>query len=166
MRLALMADSENLAALYSEAASYAETVGHIDWENPFPIRIVKELIQDEELFCSNGEDGLINASVRLSQRGDKRIWQISDEDSYLYVNKLATANNVHGSGYTESVILPNIIKRATQSRSRGIRLDCLADNQRLIRFYLRIGFTALGVTSLYSDKQQRMISVMRFEKPI
>lgn len=166
MRLARTADAKNLASLYTEAATYAQTVGHIDWENPFPIQTINEFIAEQKLFCSYDENGLPIASARLTHEGNEKIWQVFDDNQYLYVSKLATANSLHGTGYVADVMFPDIIERASQSRSNAIRLDCLADNPRLIRYYSRLGFSALGIHSFYSEKQQRMLAVMKFEMPV
>jgi ribosomal protein S18 acetylase RimI-like enzyme len=166
MRLAYQSDIENLVALYTEAATYAGEVGHIDWENPFSVQVVKKFIEEKELFCVDGENDLPAAAVRLTTEGDNRIWQPNEISAHLYISKLATANSVHGTGYTSSVVLPNIVTRASEAECDGIRLDCLADNPGLIRFYSRLGFSALGIRSFYSDKQQRPLTVMCFEQLI
>lgn len=165
MRLAEHEDLPRLAMLYTDAKHYADQVGYIDWDAPFPEAILRGFIEQSELHCSDDNRG-IQASVRLSDEANKEIWSSFLPARSLYVSKLATAASVHGTGYAEHVVLPYVLDVARHRLAESVRLDCLADNPGLIRYYTSLCFVSLGDVGFYSQRQQKDIFVTRFEMQV
>lgn len=163
MRLALENDIPELRTVYNDAMIYAESVGHIDWPSPFPVSALRELITNKELYCFE-VSGQVIAAQRINYERDERIWE-NDGQEHIYIGKVATASAVRTQNYFGSVMLPAAIKQSVKDTD-SVRLDCLADNVRLKNFYSRVGFTSLGNATFYSEKQQRPITVTRFERLI
>lgn len=159
MRLAETRDTGSLAIVYQDAVTHANMVGKIDWPDPIPESFVANLIASEELYCFE-EEGVI-AAAKLSQEGDERVWE-DYRSPALYLAKLATSNQVRRQDYFRNIMLPAIVDFAGQKKS--LRLDCLADNLALQKYYIKLGFIRIGSTSFYSENQQKIIKVTRFER--
>ncbi len=160
MRLATENDSSKLLRLYSESLAYAQMVGKIDWPCPISQSFIYDLLESKNLFCFE-VDGTIVAAVKLSRRPDERIW--SDQESALYIARLATAEVVRGTSFFRSHMLPAIIDNAGPNTK--LRLNCLADNEPLKTFYRRLGFIPLADVTFYSLQQATNIMVTPFERP-
>lgn len=160
MRQADKQDILKLTDIYEDARLYGEDVGVIDWPKPINELFIQDLIATNELYCFDSEDRVV-AAAKLSTNPDVRIWG-SENIPALYLAKLATSSEVRGRGYLRHEMIPAIQNYAGQGTA--LRLECLAENSKLISFYQRLGFTALGEAQFYSDKQLSDITVMRFEK--
>lgn len=158
MRLAEQHDVPQLTELYSDALSHANSVGHIDWPVPVTSDFVSELVSTRELYRFG--DNKILATAKVSTLPDTRIWK-DVSDCGLYLAKLATSNLVRGTRYFEQNMLAEINDFTEAIVPK--RLDCLADNPKLRAFYLGIGFHAMGDVVFYSEKQNKYITVSRFE---
>lgn len=159
MRRAEYTDIDALMDIYQDATVHAREAGTIDWPNPIPQSFVTDLIDGENLYCFGDEQ--IVAAAKLSRHQDSRIW--GDEVSpALYLAKLATSNRVRGQNYLQEHMLPEISNFYDSITT--MRLDCLAENSRLQQMYSKLGFVCLGDVSFYSDKQNRELTVARFEK--
>lgn len=162
MRRATTLDTEAIKQVYQDSFRHAHTVGTIDWPDPSNTPLVDELISTQELYAFE-QEGTIVGAARLSEHADPRIWA-DQTTSALYLAKLATSEKVRGTNYLQTHMLPEIEAHANESKS--LRLDCLAENARLKTLYLRLGFTALGNASFFSDKQHKEITVTKFERQI
>jgi len=160
MRIAETADLGELQTVYQAATSYANQVGTIDWPDPIPEPFVAELIASSELHCFEDERHIL-AAVKLSRTADDRVWGNTAAPA-LYVAKLATDDRARSSSYFRTTMLPAITEYA--GPTTPLRLDCLADNRRLKDFYSRLGFVGLGDATFFSVKQQRPLTVTRFER--
>jgi len=162
MRLAEIKDLDDLVSLYQEATTHAHTVGKIDWPNPTTESFVAELVSSGELYCFE-QAGKIVAAAKLSPHGDVRIWGGQPAPA-TYLAKVATGNQVRGQAYFRTAMLPAIVGRFGSSGL--LRLDCLADNERLQNFYIELGFVRLGDVKFFSEKQQKVLAVTRLERSI
>lgn len=158
MRLATEPDIPQLVQLYNEAFVHAKNVGDIDWQPPLNSDYVQGLMADNSLYRDDGDS--ISAAVKLTNKADLRIWHGLTQPA-LYVSRLATANSVRGTDYVEHSVVPFVFDVAKpEGRIRG---DCLADNERLKSFYLKLGATPLGNITFYSEKLHKQLEVTRLE---
>ncbi len=162
MRIATSQDGPAIAEIYQQATLHANKVGHIDWPNPFPTRLAIELIDTNELFCFE-HGAQIGGVAKVSTSPDTRVWSQTNA-STLYLSKVATSNAVRGLHFFEQEILPAIAE--AHPRASRFRLDCLADNGRLIAFYEQVGFAVIGESSFFSVKSKRALTVARLEMPL
>ncbi len=158
MRKAREADLYQITNLYGEALTHAKNVGHIDWPDPFTLADVAQLYATNELYCFGSQT--LDGVARISFHPDARIWGERNERA-IYLAKVATSNAVRGTRYFERVMLPDI--RVTLGTEWPFRLDCLADNPGLKKFYSNIGFIELGNVTFFSEKQRRDVTVSTFE---
>ncbi len=158
MKKAREADLYQITNLYGEALTHAKNVGHIDWPDPFTLADVAALYATNELYCFGAS--ALDGVARISFHPDVRIWGERNEKA-IYLAKVATSNAVRGTRYFERVMLPDI--QGTLSPRPPLRLDCVADNPGLKEFYSAIGFNELGDVTFFSEKQNRPVTVSRFE---
>jgi hypothetical protein len=161
MRLLVPEDTSAITDLYSQASRHANSVGHIDWPNPINEDFASGLIATNALFGWDNNQG-IDGALLATTSPNAAIWNDLDgQPSALYLAKIATSNTVRGQGFFEAQMLPDV--RANFSMLTPIRLDCLADNEKLKLFYASLGFVAVEDTVFYSIKQGREIAVTKFE---
>lgn len=110
----------------------------IDWEFPFPAALIKQYYEEGEMYgvySIINDNKIIVGALRLGYSPNPSIWP--DGNRALYVNKLAVGNVARGGNIFLNTILPSIRDMAKSSGLGEIRLDCLAENKRLSRFYKR-----------------------------
>lgn len=81
------------------------------------------------------------AVVRLSTEPNPQIWQ--GKTKALYIGKMAVGQEVRGLNIATKVLIPAAHEMAARRGLDEVRLDCLADNKQLRRFYRR-AFTERG----------------------
>lgn len=148
--------------IYNQAVIYARTVGKIDWEIPFPEQTLEDYWEQNELYCVRGGFEQLVAVVRLSTEANPQIWQ--DNVKSLYVGKIAVGHEARQVGVATKIIIPAAHEIAVQRELDEVRLDCLADNGRLRRFYQR-DFTERGEAEIMS-KYGDQLRVARFASEV
>lgn len=148
--------------IYNQATLYARTVGHIDWEYPFPAQAIEDYWEQNELYCVRGELEQLVAVMRLSTEANPQIWQ--DNARALYVGKMAVGHEARGTATVTNIIAPAIYEIAVESGLSEIRFDCLAYNERLRRFYNRISTEQAEVDIV--SRNGNSISVVRFSSEV
>lgn len=163
MRLAEISDVASLQTLYAESRMHGKTVGDIDWPEIFSHDFLAGYISNRELYCfEEAESGLV-AAARLAETDNIAVWP--DEDQrFLYVGKLATADIVRRQRYVPRIVMPAAERLAIERGKIGLRLNCLADNPGLMRLYNNLGFNLLGIVSIYSTFAEKQITTAKFEK--
>ena len=165
MRLAELSDVASLQTLYAESRMHGKTVGDIDWPKKFSHDFLAGYISNKELYCfEEAESGLV-AAARLTETDNIAVWP--DEDQrFLYVGKLATADIVRRQRYVPRIVMPAAERLAIERGKIGLRLNCLADEPGLMRLYNNIGFTLLGSVRIFSVFNNREIETAKFEKTL
>ncbi len=163
MRLATDRDIIKLTELYNSATAYANTVGHIDWAMPFPLKTIAKLIDQRELYCIDDSDhDTLVASFQLKNVADPQKWPVPNNENYAYIGKLAIASSMHGTDFGRRVVFAQIENYARQNSLTGLRLECLADNPGLKRYYLGSGFVPKGEITI--QRNSNSITLARFQK--
>ncbi len=95
-----------------------------------------------EVFVTQ-ESGVLTGGVMLSVSPDP-IWADQPEPSALYLSKLVVARDRVGGGLGEQILAD--VERIARERGAGwLRLDCVAPNELLARYYQRQGYYPRGV---------------------
>ena len=109
---------------------------HRQYAQQFAAAIDKGLV-----FVAERSEGQIVASVVLSWSTDK-LWPMPEVDAG-YVSKLTVRRDI--SGYAVGLALLRWVERKVISVGRKyVRLDCLAGNHRLCKYYEDAGYTPKG----------------------
>lgn len=148
--------------IYNQAILYARSVGMIDWEFPFPESIIEEYWDRNELYCIRGEMEDVLAVVRLGYEPNPQIWK--DDVDALYLGKMAVGHKLRGQSIASRLIIPASLEIATVKGLDEVRLDCLADNQRLRGFYQQY-FSEKGEVEIVSTTNAN-IKLARFANAV
>ena len=107
-----------------------------------------------EIFVTE-ESGVLTGGVILSASPDP-IWADRPETSALYLSKLVIARDRAGSGLGERILAD--VERIARERGVGwLRLDCIASNELLARYYQRQGYYPRGVVRGLLRHDKRII---------
>lgn len=134
-------DIDVVFKLYDEATDYQKTKFDKTW-NGFERSLIEREINESRLFKIL-EAGTV-ACVFSIAFSDAMIWGEKDRDSSVYLHRIATNPAFRGKGYVLKII-KWAKKYAYENEINFVRLDTFGDNQRLIDYYVRCGFTFLGV---------------------
>ena len=110
---------------------------------------------------ANDSEQDVVAAFRLTETQNERIWQ--DKTKALYIGKVAVGHKARGLHLFENTILPFAEQAAAARGVQEVRLDCLAENQRLRAFYQR-SFTDTGDIHLTSAADS--IKLARFARKV
>jgi ribosomal protein S18 acetylase RimI-like enzyme len=127
-------------SILDEATAYVATLGHDQWPVPFPQDELAERIERGELYLVE-VDGEPAATVTLLW-DDPFFWGTQPPDA-AYVHKLAIRRVFAGRGLGEAIV-EWADRQAAAAGRRYLRLDCMRDNDRIRRYYERLGFEHRG----------------------
>jgi len=145
IRLATVAEAELAARILEETAQWCESRGVRAWSqgefsNPSG-RGRRQLGADQ----AGGSlylvwlDGIAVGTFSLLMR-DQRFWPMAPDDA-LYLHRFGV--RLHAWGIGRAAI--RWMSAEARRRSRGyLRLDCLAENAAICRYYERAGFVSRG----------------------
>lgn len=120
--------------LFEEARKWQAYMNVSRWPL-FEVERILEDIENGRLFVLRNGQQTVGA-VTITET-DPLIW--SDGAAALYIHRLVVARDLKGQNLG-SVIMNFIEERAIQHKKSVLRLDCWANNDRLKRYYERIGF--------------------------
>ena len=146
-KVAQATDLPTVLDILSEAAAWLQEKGIDQWPSPpneFWQRRVAAAVERGEIFTV----GIVKnrfAIVRITS--SNRHWP--DDGLALYVGMLALRSDMHGQGLGVYILTWASLK-ALREGKRFLRLDCLASNARLRRYYEEQDFVYRG--QLTSDE--------------
>jgi 8-oxo-dGTP diphosphatase len=170
MQLRPLGDGEvdAFVALLEDAARWIHDRGIEQWR-PGSMRAQREVFaaaqRRGELFVTE-EAGVLTGGFSLTASPDP-IWSDRPEPSALYLGKLVVARDHTGAGLGERILAG--AERIARERGVGwLRLDCVASNELLARYYQRQGYYPRGVVGglLRHDKRivfPRGVAVSSFD---
>ncbi len=140
VRPARRADAELVAELLDEATRWVGERGFEQWPLPFPRDQLVASIDRGEVHVVE-EDCEPVATVTL-YFDDARYWGDRPPDA-VYVHKLAVRRDRAGLGLGAAII-NWAAATALAAQRQFVRLDCLADNPGIRRYYEELGFDHRG----------------------
>ncbi len=142
---ATMADYDTVMRILREAAAWLTSRGNPQWEHWYREAgesMLRERIEEQEVYLASLDTRPI-ATVTV-QWSDTMVWGAKGTDGLAgYIRGLAISRSVAGLGVGERVLEWAIGLIAARGR-RYARLDCIASNVGLCRYYNDRGFTAMG----------------------
>lgn len=122
------------------------------------------------MYCVRGSALGINpvfpedpvAAVRLGTEPNPQIWQ--DGVKALYLGKMAAGDWARKLSVATRIIIPGAHAVAAQRGLDEVRLDCLADNERLRKFYQR-NFIERGEVEI-TNKSGSKLRLTRFASKV
>lgn len=107
--------------------------------------IISTIVQHETFMIR--KDGELVATFSLNEEQlehDKRLWG-ERNDGAVYLHKLAVSPRMIGTGLGREIIR-FAIQYVKDQGNPYLRLDCVANNEKLIQFYTKCGFTNHGIS--------------------
>lgn len=143
IRRAVLADAEEIRGLLVDAAQWIQrTKGLIQWRaERFTRAYVVDMINRYEVFVAHMDS--VPVGCFSVQWGDEEIWGDQSHENAGYVHRLTVSRNCQGMGIGTRLLnwAEDYIKDQGKS---WLRLDCMADNLALNRYYAREGFAFCG----------------------
>lgn len=156
-------DQSLVLDILDEAAAWLRRRGIHQWPASFRPSVVLPAIEAGETFLACRRDEIV-ATVTVDHADP--AW--SDRPGpALYVHRLACRRTFAGGG---AGVLSLLAQRAAVE-GRALRLDCVAANARLCRYYEELGFEARGEVEVGGSPGQRSAgekttTVRRYEKNV
>ena len=140
-------DVTNIFRLYNLATAYQKSKSNNHWQ-PFDPQLIETEIKERRHWKIVKEE--IVVCIFSTSTDDSLIWGKKDNES-LYLHRIATDPDHRGNNY-----VPFIIKwvkaNARKTSIKYIRLDTFSENQKLVDYYLKCGFTLLREVILKKSK--------------
>ncbi len=142
---ATMADYDAVMRILREAADWLTSRGNPQWEHWYlevGESILRQQIEEHEVYLAALDTRSITTVT--VQWSDTMVWGAKGADGLAgYIHGLAISRSVAGLGVGERMLEWAIGLIAARGR-RYARLDCLASNVALCRYYNDRGFTVMG----------------------
>ena len=139
-------DTAAVRALIQEAADWLTARGIRQWiPGAYPADRVARGVARGEVFVVRGADGALDATLQL-QDADPEVWG-ADDGRALYLHRLTVARVCAGRGLGAQLLAWALAEAAARGRTL-LRLDCVASNAFLRRYYAAAGFSERGDVAL------------------
>ncbi|QWU14005.1 Protein N-acetyltransferase, RimJ/RimL family [Paenibacillus sophorae] len=128
--------------LLREAAQWMRDNGLTQWKpEQFKEEDILNYFNEREVYIAM--QGGVAAGMFTLQFGDPQYWGRRNDESFAYLHRLAVAMPFRGAGLG-SKLLKFAAEMAKASGRSGLRLDTIADNVKLNRYYQSQGFRYMG----------------------
>ncbi|MDT3424709.1 RimJ/RimL family protein N-acetyltransferase [Paenibacillus forsythiae] len=132
--------------LLREAAQWMRDNGLTQWRpEQFEEEEIRNYFKEREVYIAMHGDTA--AGMFTLQSGDPQYWGRRNNESFAYLHRLAVAMPFRGAGLGGK-LLKFAAETATASGRRGLRLDTIADNVKLNRYYQSQGFRYMGTNDV------------------
>jgi len=158
-------DSEVVLALLTERAHWLRARGiHGQWPAPFPRSVVQPALDRRRTWLVE-IDGAPVATFALEWEDD--FWPDADDDAG-YLHRLAVRPGHPGLG---ARVLHWVADYVRAHGRAFLRLDCVASNPALCRYYAEAGFSERGTVTVHGFPGDRRpdapaATVQRYELPL
>jgi ribosomal protein S18 acetylase RimI-like enzyme len=154
---ASIADYDAVMAILREAADWLSARGIQQWyvwHMEVGERILRERLEHQEVYLFRRANSIVGTLTILWS--DQEVWGERGIDGLAgYVHGMAITRSVSGIGMGERMLEWAMESIATHGR-RFVRLDAMASNAVLCRYYEERGFQALETTLLAGDFTTRL----------
>ena len=137
------ADLETIFMLYDEAVAYQKTKFDKHWLAFDRAMVIKEIDEKRQWKIMEGDEVVCIFAITYE---DPYIWHEYNDDPAIYIHRIVTSPLYHGRQYVK-LIIEWAKEHAIEHHLKYIRMDTWGDNQKLIDYYVRCGFTFLGTVT-------------------
>ena len=154
----LPAKIENLSEvkkLLHETAEWLNRKGSTQWAGLLKgedVHNIEEAINRKEVYLVYRSGQLVGTFALWDKQThwDQDFWGEDLTVDFYYLHRLALSANEHGRG-SGSLLLEKAKEIADLNQKSGLRLDCVASNDYLNRFYKKNGFKLVGTVDQYNN---------------
>ncbi|MGO9449561.1 MAG: GNAT family N-acetyltransferase [Candidatus Binataceae bacterium] len=154
---AAITDYDTVMAILREAADWLSARGISQWEHWYMDsgkRILRERLENHDVYLFRRDDFPIGTLT--IQWSDPEVWGERGIDGLAgYVHGIAIARSVGGMRVGERLLEWAVATIAARGR-RFARLDAMASNALICRYYEKRGFHPLGTALLFGNFTTRL----------
>ena len=137
------ADLDTIFLLYDAAVEFQKTKFDKHWLAFDRAMVEKEIAEKRQWKIMEGDDVACIFAITYE---DPFIWQEQSADAAIYIHRIVTSPIYRGRQYVK-LIIEWAREHAITHNKQFIRMDTWGDNEKLINYYTRCGFTFLGTTT-------------------
>ena len=138
IRPASAGDARQVLALWLDAAEWLQAKGIDQWHpSRFSLDVAASAIRDSHVYLAERGDEAVG--TYLIAWSDPYIWKELDDGEAGYIHRLAVRRDCKGMGLGR-LLLAHAERQIAGRGKRFVRLDCMADNERLNRYYRDAGY--------------------------
>lgn len=141
-------DLPNIFRLYNLATAYQKSKSNYHWQ-PFDHLLIADEIKERRHWKIVKDETVV--CIFSTSTDDSLIWGKKDDESSLYLHRIATDPDHRGNNYVPFII-EWVKSNAKRTGVKSIRLDTFSENQNLVDYYLKCGFTLLKAVTLKKSK--------------
>lgn len=143
-------DISEIFRLYKLATDYQRLKFPGNLWPVFDEDLIKTEIAENKQFKLEIENKI--ACVWAITHSDPQIWEGSENDSSIYIHRIATNPDFRGNNFVKKIV--DWSKTfANQQKKHFIRMDTCGNNVRLINHYKSSGFEFLGMKKLKNTSE-------------
>jgi len=115
---------------------------------------IRDCIKNNKTYVAKLHNKIVGTFTIYEQQNewDSYIWGDVPDDA-IYIHRLAVDREASGKGIGRE-LLHWIEKNYPAENKKWIRLDCVAGNERLNRYYREQGYTFVGITHDHSKYEK------------
>ena len=140
-------DIDAIFKLYDAAIAFQKKVFNKHWQG-FDVSLVEKEISENRQYKIVDEDTIV--CIFVIAFNDAYIWGERDITPSLYIHRIVTNPLFRGNSYVKS-ITDWAMEYGRNNGKQFVRMDTWGDNQKLIDYYSKNGFTFLGLTDKIND---------------
>ncbi len=134
-------DFDRIFELYDAAIEYQKKVFDKHWKGFEPGLVTKEISENRQWkLLLSGQIACIFAITF----NDVSIWGERDQNDAIYIHRIVTDPSFRGNNFVQAIT--DWSKDYARSLGKKyVRMDTWGDNEKLIAYYQKCGFTFLGI---------------------
>lgn len=155
-------DIESIFEMYDIAVAYQKTKFHKQWQGFDRDLVEKEIAENRQWKITIDNEIACIFAITFD---DKSIWKEKNSDKAIYFHRIVTHPKFRGKHLVEKIIEWGLAF-AKEHQLDFLRMDTWGDNESLIAYYQKCGFTFLGIIDPdYEDlpKHYQGITLSLFE---
>lgn len=142
IRQSIETDIPVIFDLYTQAAGHQRSLKTVVvWPSFDRAMVAEEIAQGKQFKCMVHQQIVCVWAIAFH---DPNIWEARENDSSLYIHRIATHSGFRGMDMVKKIVAWAKVY-AIKNNKTHIRLDTLGNNTKLIAHYQAAGFTYLGL---------------------
>ncbi len=145
---ALISDLDEILRLYDLARVYQKERFPVVWPY-FESCLIEQEINENRQWKMLTNDAI--ACIWATTTNDPLIWEGKNAETAVYIHRIATNPLLRGGNFVLEIVAW-AKKYAVENGLQYVRLDTVGENEKLIAYYQKCGFTFLGLFTLKNTK--------------
>lgn len=152
---ATVEDVSTIKGILYDTAVWLNKKGSTQWAGLLKgedVHNIQKAIEKKEVFLAYNKNEVIGTFALWDKQTqwDIDLWGPEKHSNYYYLHRIAVDRNCQGKS-KGSILIEGAKKNAVNNHKKGIRLDCIASNDRLNSFYLNNDFQFVKTIKDYDN---------------